>query len=70
MENLQLIGGLILGALIGVLAWKANLLTTSGAFAAAIIGGLIFWWGGFQWAFFAFGLLSLLECALTSVFGT
>ncbi|MBC8504885.1 MAG: DUF92 domain-containing protein [Chloroflexi bacterium] len=47
---MQILIGFIAGALIAILAWKAGSLSTSGAFAAAISGGLIFGIGGFPWA--------------------
>lgn len=46
----QLTTGLLLGALIGYLAWRAKSLTSSGALAAALTGGLIFGLGGIPWA--------------------
>jgi uncharacterized protein (TIGR00297 family) len=42
--------GLLLGALIGYLAWRARSLTSSGGVAAALTGGLIFGLGGVPWA--------------------
>jgi uncharacterized protein (TIGR00297 family) len=42
--------GLILGVLIGFIAWRARALTLGGALAAAITGGLIFGLGGLPWA--------------------
>lgn len=47
---LRLFVGLCLGALIGVLARRAGALTRGGAWAAALIGGLIFGLGGLDWA--------------------
>lgn len=47
---LQLFFGLALGVLVGVLAWKAKALSRSGAWAAAVSGGLIFGLGGISWA--------------------
>lgn len=46
----QLTTGLLLGALIGYLAWRANSLSSSGAVAAALTGGLVFGLGGVPWA--------------------
>lgn len=46
----QLIIGLTLGAIIGWLAWRAGSLSDSGAWAAALTGGLIFGLGGIKWA--------------------
>ena len=47
---LQLLIGLLLAAVIAVLAWKAGALTRSGGWAALLTGGLIFGFGGIQWA--------------------
>jgi len=46
----QLIVGLTLGVLIGALAWRAGSLSMSGAWGAALTGGLIFGLGGIKWA--------------------
>lgn len=46
----QLLAGFALGALIGFLAWRAGALSRSGAWAAALSGGLIFGFGGLPWA--------------------
>jgi uncharacterized protein (TIGR00297 family) len=47
---MQLIEGIILAILVALLAWRAHALSTSGAWAAAITGGLIFGLGGWAWA--------------------
>lgn len=47
---MNLIIGFLLGILIGFLAWRVHALSSSGAVAAAITGGLIFGLGGFPWA--------------------
>jgi len=47
---MQIILGLILGIVISVLAWRAGALSSSGALAAALSGGLIFGFGGISWA--------------------
>ncbi|RPI24086.1 MAG: DUF92 domain-containing protein [Chloroflexota bacterium] len=47
---MQLLIGFFLGALIAILAWRAGSLSKSGAFAAALTGGLIFGIGGIPWA--------------------
>jgi uncharacterized protein (TIGR00297 family) len=47
---MQLLAGLALGALIGLLAWRAGSLSRSGALAATLTGGLIFGLGGLAWA--------------------
>lgn len=46
----QLLLGLALGGLIGYLAYRARSLSQSGAWAAALSGGLIFGLGGLPWA--------------------
>jgi uncharacterized protein (TIGR00297 family) len=45
-----LITGLILGAVVAGLAWRARALSRSGAVAAVLSGGLIFGLGGLSWA--------------------
>ena len=47
---IQLLIGLILGVLIALAAWRLKALSRSGAYAAAISGGLIFGLGGLPWA--------------------
>jgi uncharacterized protein (TIGR00297 family) len=47
---MQIIIGFILAMIIGVLAWWVGALSASGAWAAAVTGGLIFGLGGFAWA--------------------
>jgi uncharacterized protein (TIGR00297 family) len=47
---MQLLTGFFLGALIGFLAWRAGALSRSGAWAAMLVGGLIFGQGGLPWA--------------------
>jgi len=42
--------GLAAGGLIAILAWKASALNRSGAWAAALTGGLLFGLGGLPWA--------------------
>ena len=42
--------GFILGIMIALLAWRAGSLSNSGAWAAALTGGLIFGLGGISWA--------------------
>jgi uncharacterized protein (TIGR00297 family) len=46
----QLPIGILLGILIALLAWRAGALSGSGAWAAAVTGGLIFGLGGLPWA--------------------
>lgn len=47
---MQLPAGFLLGGLIALLAWRAHALSISGAWAAALTGGLIFGLGGWPWA--------------------
>jgi uncharacterized protein (TIGR00297 family) len=47
---IQLLAGFLGGALIALLAWRLRALSRSGAWAAAISGGLIFGLGGWAWA--------------------
>jgi uncharacterized protein (TIGR00297 family) len=47
---MQILLGFIFGALIGLVAWRAHALTTSGVVAATLVGGLIFGLGGLPWA--------------------
>lgn len=47
---LELILGLALGTAISLLAWRVGALSASGAWAAALTGGLIFGLGGWNWA--------------------
>lgn len=42
--------GLLLGAMIGYLAYRAGALSPSGGWAASLVGGLIFGLGGLAWA--------------------
>jgi uncharacterized protein (TIGR00297 family) len=47
---MQLLLGLFIGTIIGILAWRLKTLSQSGAIAASISGGLIFGLGGLPWA--------------------
>ena len=47
---MQLFIGILLGIIIGIIAWRVGALDRSGALAAAVSGGLIFGLGGFPWA--------------------
>ncbi|MGW8249589.1 MAG: DUF92 domain-containing protein [Anaerolineales bacterium] len=47
---MSLLIGFTLGAVIAYLAWRARSLNRSGAWAAVLVGGLIFGLGGFSWA--------------------
>ena len=46
----QLAAGLLLAIFVALAAWRAGALSTSGAWAAAISGGMIFGFGGWRWA--------------------
>jgi uncharacterized membrane protein len=46
----QIIGGILVAVVIGVLAWRAGALAASGALAAGVIGSFIFGFGGGPWA--------------------
>jgi len=47
---MQILIGFLLAILIAILAWRAGSLSGSGAWAAALTGGLIFGLGGLPWA--------------------
>jgi uncharacterized protein (TIGR00297 family) len=47
---MQLLTGLALGVFIALVAWRLKTLSRSGAYAAAISGGLVFGLGGWPWA--------------------
>ncbi len=47
---MQLMIGFFLAILIALLAWRSGSLSASGAWAAALTGGLIFGFGGLPWA--------------------
>ena len=47
---MQILIGFLAGILISLAAWRARSLSRSGAFAAALTGGLIFGLGGLPWA--------------------
>jgi uncharacterized protein (TIGR00297 family) len=47
---IQIFLGFVLGGLVGLGAYRAGALTQSGAWAAALTGGLIFGLGGLPWA--------------------
>ncbi len=47
---MQILIGFILGIIIAGLAWRAKALSNSGAWAAALTGGMIFGLGGVPWA--------------------
>jgi len=47
---MQITIGILFGVIISIAAWRADSLTRSGAWMAAITGGLIFGLGGLPWA--------------------
>ena len=47
---MQILYGFILAIVIAYLAYRAHSLNTSGAFAATIVGAIVFGLGGLQWA--------------------
>jgi uncharacterized protein (TIGR00297 family) len=49
-EIMQLWLGLVCGILVSTVAWRARALNRSGAWAAAVCGGLVFGLGGLPWA--------------------
>ncbi|MBW8010205.1 MAG: DUF92 domain-containing protein [Chloroflexi bacterium] len=49
MNTLQFLTGLIFGVLLAAVSWRVKALDRSGAWAAALTGGLIFALGGFNW---------------------
>ena len=59
--------GLLLGAAIGLLAWRLGALNRSGALAAAASGGLIFGLGGLPWAVLLLGFF-ISSSALSRAF--
>lgn len=61
---MQIVIGLILGVLIGLAAYKLGALSASGAAAAAVVGGIIFGFGGLPWA--ALLLLFFISSSLLS----
>jgi len=65
---MQLIRGLFLGAVISFLARRAGALSPSGAWAAAVTGGLIFGLGGLRWAVLLL-VFFFTSSALSRLFG-
>lgn len=47
---MQILIGAVLGISVGYAAYRLGALATSGAFAAAVIGGIVFGFGGSAWA--------------------
>ncbi len=47
---MQVLIGFLLGSTIGAVAWRVRALSPSGAWAAALTGGMIFAFGGLSWA--------------------
>jgi uncharacterized protein (TIGR00297 family) len=66
---MQLLIGSVLGILIALLAWRARALSHSGAWGAAIIGGLIFGLGGLAWATLLLAFF-ISSSVLSRTFGT
>ncbi len=50
LQFVQIPAGIALGILIAAAARQAGALTRDGAWAAALLGALVFGWGGWQWA--------------------
>jgi uncharacterized protein (TIGR00297 family) len=48
--RMQIFIGFLLGIVVAAAAWRVRALSTSGALAAALTGGLIFGFGGLAWA--------------------
>lgn len=65
---MQLPLGFLLGILIAVLAWRVGALSMSGAWAAALTGGLIFGLGGLPWAALLLAFF-ISSSALSRAFG-
>jgi uncharacterized protein (TIGR00297 family) len=65
---MQLPIGIFLGILIALLAWRAGALSASGAWAAALTGGLIFGLGGVPWAALLLAFF-ISSSALSRLFG-
>ena len=65
---MQIYIGFTLGILIAVLAWRAGALSTSGAWAAALTGGLVFGLGGLPWAALLLAFF-ISSSALSRLFG-
>jgi uncharacterized protein (TIGR00297 family) len=66
---MQVLIGFLLGIAIGAAAWRVRTLTTSGAWAAALTGGMIFGFGGLPWAILLLAFFissSLLSHAFTA----
>lgn len=47
---MQIISGFVIATLVAFVAYRAHSLSRSGAFAAVVVGGVIFGLGGWQWA--------------------
>lgn len=65
---LQFIAGLVLAIVISFLAWKTKNLSMSGAYAAAILGTIIFGLGGLAWAVLLLGFF-ISSSLLSRAFG-
>jgi len=64
---MQILIGFLLAILIAVLAWRAGSLSSSGAWAAVLTGGLIFGLGGLPWAILLI-IFFITSSALTRAF--
>ena len=49
LSPIELVGGLLLSAIIGLLSYRRQALSTSGLVGALITGSLIFGVGGWEW---------------------
>ncbi|PJH75824.1 MAG: DUF92 domain-containing protein, partial [Anaerolineae bacterium CG_4_9_14_0_8_um_filter_58_9] len=64
----QLLLGLLFALIIAFLAYRARSLSRSGAYAAVLVGTLIFGLGGWQWAIILLTFF-ISSSALTRLFG-
>jgi len=67
LSQWQLLVGFLLGAFIALLAWRLRSLSASGAWAAALMGGVIFGTGGLPWAVLLLGFF-ISSSALSKAF--
>lgn len=65
---MQLFTGGLLGAIIGVIAWRSGVLNPSGALGAAVIGGAVYGFGGLPWAILLL-VFFISSSALSKAFG-
>ncbi len=64
---IQILGGLVLAALASFLAYRFHSLTTSGTYAATVLGTIVFGLGGWQWAVLLLAFF-ITSSALTRAF--